>query len=361
VTRPYSILVTMSKRAAAGWTQSLTYLLRGLAARGHRIVLACPADCALIDRLAGTTVEVVPFDFGRGWEPGAARRLAALVRETGVELVNAQESLDRKTAVLSRLLHRFPAKLVITRRQVSHSFPLEAVLYAAVADRIVGVSEGVVRSLPRIRSTVVRNGIDPARLSGAPEPGEVEALRSGLGLDPALPTLGMVSRRKDHETILRAVALLGRPVNVVFVGIEADARLRALEPTLPPGSRVAYTGVQERVLPYYRLLDVKVMATLNEGLSQAVLEALAVGVPVVCAASGGMPEVIRHGETGLLFPPADAAALAAQLGRLLDDPALGPRLVAGGRAAVQGPFHADRMVLETEALYAALLDGERRG
>jgi glycosyltransferase involved in cell wall biosynthesis len=297
--------------------------------------------------------------FERGWSLESARGLARVVRDHDVELLDAQESRDRKAAILARWIYRAPNRLVITRRQMSASFPPENLLYAMAADRVIAISEGVARDLrargmPRKKISVVHTGLDPRRIPGVVPAARLASLRAEHGLDATLPTVGVVARRKDQETLLRAVAR-GRPLNVLFVGIERDEDLAALEPALPPGARVAYTGFRPDVAPYYGLLDVMVLTTLREGLSQAILEAMAAGVPVVSAEVGGTPEVVQDGVNGLLFPPGDDAALADRLTHLLDDPALRARLTEAGRAAVSGPFHMDALARRTEAVYRELL------
>lgn len=360
--RRYRLLLTTWQDFGAGSIQSVQYLAQGLHARGHDVRVACPAQGVLGRRLLAAGVPVVDFRFRRGWSVADARRIDRIAREHDIQLIDAQESRDRKAAILARMLLRTPAQLVITRRQQTSTFPPLNALYAWSADRVIAISEGVKRSLirkgmPGRRISVVHTGLDPERVSGAVSDDELRVLRAELGIDARLPTLGVVARRKDQETLLRAVARLGRPVNVLFAGIERDERLRDLERDLPRGARVAYAGFRERVLPLYRLLDVQVLTTRAEGLSQANLEAMALGLPVVSAAVGGTPEVIRHAENGLLFPPGDDKALCRLLAVLLDDAALRARLVAGGRATVAQRFHADSLVLGTEAVYRELIEG----
>lgn len=357
--RPYRLLLTTWQDFGAGSIQSVQYLAEGLRDAGHRVSVACPADGVLGRRLRAAGVRVVDFDFRRGWSLRSARALARLVDREGIELVDAQESRDRKAAILARRVFRCPARLVVTRRQMSSSFVVENAIYDAVADRLVAISQGVVNSLHgvrRARVAIVHDGLDPERVRGDVAPERLDALRRELGLDPALPTIGVVARRKDQETLLRALPRLGRPVNALFVGIARDGALAALERDVPAECRVAYTGFRDDVLPLWKLLDVKVLTTRAEGLSQAILEAMGHGVPVLASAVGGTPEVIRHGENGLLFPVGDAAALAASLTRVLDDRTLRARLVRAGRHTVAGPFHKDAMVRGTEAVYAELLE-----
>ncbi len=358
---PRRILLTTWQDFGAGSIQSVEYLARGLLQNGHHVHVACPAEGVLGRRLATHGVPLIDFPFRKGWSRENARKLAALVEEHHIELLDAQESRDRKAAILARWLYGVRAKLVITRRQETASFPLQNLIYGWAADRVIAISEGVARSLarrgtPRSRISVVHTGLHPERVEARVSPEEVRKLRENLGLAPKLPTVGMVGRRKDQGTLLRAAALVGRPVNLVFVGIAADDALRSLETGLAAGSIVAYTGFRDAVVPFYHLLDVKVLTTRAEGLSQALLESMALGVPVIAAAAGGVPELVRDGSNGLLYPPGDASGLADALRRLLDDPALRERLVAGGRESVSGHFHADAFVARTEAVYSELLN-----
>lgn len=362
-TRSFRILLTLWFRKWAGDPRAVEELAIGLRARGHAVLVACPADGVLGRRLRAGNVPMADLDFGKGWNLRSARALDALVRDRGIELVDTHAAGDRKAALLARWIFRTPARLVITRRAMSGTFPPLNRVYAASADRIVAISRGVADTLTRggtpvEKISVVHTGIDPARLGKAPDAAALDAIRREFGLNPALPVVGMLARRKNQETLLRAATLLGRPLNLLFVGIERDASLAALEATLPAGTRIGYAGFREPILPFYHVLDVKVLATRSEGLSQAILESMAVGVPVISAAVGGTPEVIAHERNGLLFPPEDAAALAGLLGRLLDDSALRAHLVREGRATVGGYFHTSCMVERTEAVYHELLEND---
>jgi L-malate glycosyltransferase len=350
----------MCKRGGTGSARSVGNLAAGLAARGHDVRVACPGGGALAHQLDAAGVRAVPVEYRRGWDLGAARQIARLVDGEGVELVDAQESRDRKAAILARRVYGASVPLVITRRQESSTFFLEGMLYGRVADRVVAISEGVARSLrrtgiPRGKIRIVHTGVDLHRMAERIEPSVVIALREELGLDPTLPTVAVVARRKDQETLLRAVALLGRALNVLFVGIDRDAHLAALEPPLPAGTRLVYTGFRERVLPFYHLTDVLVLPTRAEGFSQAILEGLALGIPVVSASTGGTPEALCGGRAGLLFPPGNAAALSGCLGRLLEDTTLQRQLSGAGREAVEERFNVSALAERTERVYLDLL------
>jgi len=216
---------------------------------------------------------------------------------------------------------------------------------------------------------VIENGVDPARFSPEPEPDD-RALAARLGLGPGdevVLTVSRLSPRKGHRAALRAIARLAanRPqLRYVFTG-EGDAmraELMALARELGIASRIVAAGfVPDRELPaLYRLARAFVLlgepAELDvEGFGVALLEAAASGVPVIATRTGGMPEAIADGETGLLVAPGDHGAAAAALARLLDDPALARSLGERGRARVIARFSHDRATERVQVLWDELL------
>jgi len=358
--RPLRILLTTWQDFAAGSTTSVRNLAIGLHRRGHAVCVATPGHGVLGQQLLAAGLEVADTQFPSGWSLRGARRLAALARGVGAEVVDAQESRDRKAAVLAKLWDRSLPPLIITRRQLSLSSPVSDWVYGRVADRIIAISHAAGRALTahgvaREKIRTVHTGLDPARLSATPTPSEIAELRASLGLDPTRPTITVVARRKDQETLLRAATRLGRPLNLLFVGIARDAALATLERDLPPEIRTAYTGFVRDIMPYWALTDIKVLTTVAEGLSQALLEAQWLGIPVITADAGGTREAVGDGERGLLYPPRDALALAQCLATMLDDASLRETLRARGRPAMESHFTVDRLAERTESVYAELL------
>jgi glycosyltransferase involved in cell wall biosynthesis len=103
-------------------------------------------------------------------------------------------------------------------------------------------------------------------------------------------------------------------------------------------------------------MDIFVLPSYSEGVSLALLEAMAAGKPVIATAVGGLPEVVTEGENGLLIPPRDAEALAGALARLLTDPALAQRLGTNARARVRENFSLDRLGREINEIYGELVE-----
>ena len=109
-------------------------------------------------------------------------------------------------------------------------------------------------------------------------------------------------------------------------------------------------------MPFYRLLSVSVLPSLIEGLSQTVLESMAMGVPVVASRWGGNPEAVEDGVSGLLFDPLDPRDLADKVNRVLNDSELADSFRERGRRRALEDFNIERTIKETEACFEKLLE-----
>jgi glycosyltransferase involved in cell wall biosynthesis len=212
---------------------------------------------------------------------------------------------------------------------------------------------------------VIRNGVDLSRFSEPPEP---EKLRHELGLPAGTPLVAVVSRLahlKGLEDFLDAVARISPrfPTARFLVVGETNPQhrpyldeLKSLAARLGVADRVIFTGLRSDVPALMSSVNVSVMPSLNEALSNVLLESMAAGAPVVATRVGGTAEALTHGETGLLVEPADPAALAASIARLLEDGEMAARLGRAAQQTIADRFSVERMVKTTEDLYLDLLD-----
>jgi glycosyltransferase involved in cell wall biosynthesis len=201
---------------------------------------------------------------------------------------------------------------------------------------------------------VIRNGIDTERFNHTgPHAG-----------GPAM-LVGRLSPEKDVSNLLRATALAVCELPAFRLEIAGDGAclpaLRAEAESLGLKERVSFLGEVRDVASLLRRASLYVLPSLTEGISLTLLEAMAVGLPVVATHVGGNSEVVADGETGLMVPAQDPAALARAMVRILRDPVQGEVLGRAGRERVEKRFDVRRMVAEYEALYAALLESRRGG
>jgi glycosyltransferase involved in cell wall biosynthesis len=241
--------------------------------------------------------------------------------------------------------------------------PPELIAVGLTADRTIAVSTAVASALrrrfhPRRRLRVVPNGIDLARVEAEPSTQDLAAAQAALG-DAGRPVVVVVARRKDQQILLRALPGLERPVTVAFVGIRPDEELAAAEAAVPARHRIVFVPFTERPLAFYRFATVAALPSRIEGLSQALLEAMSLGVPVIASAAGGNPELIYPGETGLLVPPLDPAAWTRALERMLGDDEFRAHVAGAGRALARGEFTMPRTAERTEVVYREAIERRR--
>jgi glycosyltransferase involved in cell wall biosynthesis len=301
-----------------------------------------------------TPLTHVPLDFSRFGR--VADAIAAVIRKHRIDVVNSHATGDRRACTWLRWRRRLPQAFVVTRRTMPLTSPPELIAVGLTADRTIAVSAAVARALrrrlhPASRLRVVPNGVDLERVDAEPPPSELETARSALQGTDGKPVVVVVARRKDQQILLRALADLQRPVTVAFVGIRPDRELAAAQASVPPRHRIVYVPFTERPLAFYRFATVAALPSRIEGLSQALLEAMSLGVPVIASAAGGNPELIYTGETGLLVPPLDPEAWTRALERMLGDEQLRARMASAARALARGEFTMQRTAARTEAIY----------
>ena len=278
-----------------------------------------------------------------------ARPLAA-ARPRWRRLATRFMRADRRPALVSTEhnrweTHRLPTRLLnrITSRWDDASF--------AVTDEVRESMRGPVGE----RAVTLRHGIDIERVAAErAHRAEVRA-EFGIGDDEfVVVTAANFRPQKDYPNLLGAARLLAdRNVAVRIVAIgqgPQDAEIRALHASLGLGDRVILTGFRNDATRVMAACDAFTLASKWEGLPVAVMEALAIGLPIVATDVGGMAEELHDGVDALLVPPGDSASLADAIERLATDPELCERL--GDAAAARAPeFAVERTVAEIEATY----------
>jgi glycosyltransferase involved in cell wall biosynthesis len=211
------------------------------------------------------------------------------------------------------------------------------------------------------RLQVLYSGVDLSCIPDQPDGHEVRRRFGIAGGALVLGTVANLFARKGYEVMLQALPriLKSSPeVHYLIVGsgdAAYEARLRALVRDLGLENHVHFSGFQESVSPWLAAMDVYVHPALMEGFGIAVLEAMAMRKPVVATTTGGLPEIVQGGETGLLVPPGDPDALAKVVLLLLRDSARRLALGEAGRVRVATHFTMDAMMSRLTSGYGTLL------
>lgn len=231
-----------------------------------------------------------------------------------------------------------------------------------LATHVVAVSERVATyaarefRIPEDRLTTIMNGVDLERFR--------PSTRTRDSRTPVVGCTARLSPENDHATLLRAFAHLGQQwpnAQLLLVGRgPEEAALRVLGDTLGLGGRIRFAGEHADVAPWLSRMDVYAQAARLAGISNSILEAMACGLPLVATDVGGTSEVVVHGDTGLLVPPADPAALADALSTLLANPAMALACGRAGRARAETHFGESLMLQKIEALLDRLVQRELR-
>jgi glycosyltransferase involved in cell wall biosynthesis len=372
-----------------GTERQFTNLAVGLDAERFHVEFGClRLRGALADELRAHDIAVREYPIRSFYDPHAPLaqlRFARQLRRDEVDVVHAYNFYGNVFAVPAARLAGVPAVVASIRDMgvYLNAAQRRAQRWACrLADRVLVNAEAVRRWLVQdgydeSRISVIPNGIDLARFESAPAP---STLRAEYALDAGTPVVLLVSRlvpRKGIEHFLEAAARVLRQIpeaRFVIVGEPATPRVRpdgtretsfravleAQAARLGVSRHVVFTGLRRDIPALMAEAAVSVLPSLSEGLSNVLLESMAMGAPVVATRVGGAPEVIEHGVSGLLVPPGAPAELARAIVALHPPRPRAPRLGRAARGVVTERYSLERMVHDTTREYHRLLDHSSR-
>jgi glycosyltransferase involved in cell wall biosynthesis len=366
--RPLRILHT---EGSTGWGGQEIRILdesAGLRARGHDVQIAAPASAPIFAAAERRNIPVHPVALDKR-SLSSLMAFVRIVRQMKPDVIVTHSSSDSWIAtVTTRML---PSRTAIVRtRHLSTPVAagiLNRWLYGHVPARVVTTGEAIREHLIAVL------GLSPAAVVSVPtgadvsrfQPGDRAASRTRLGLAGGGPIIGIVATLrswKGHRFLISAMSdprLAAARLVIVGDGPQ-DAVLRNQAAASGVGARIIFAGQQEDVAPWLQAFDVFVLpSTGNEGVPQALMQAMATGLPVVTTAVGAIPELVRDGETGLVVPTENAVALADAIARLLADGALAAWLGAAGSARISQSFTNVSMLDRMEEILLQAAAGAR--
>lgn len=360
-----TVMQVLHQGGGAGSVISTLHLSLGLARAGHHVRFVCPpgSEVEALARAGG--LEVHPLRLRARQERANGAALAGLLARHPVDVINSQSSIDRRALTWLALTRRLPAPLVVTRRQMPRTFFLENWLVSRLAAQVVAVSRAVGEALirrgtPHRKLTVIPNGVVTERIDVPVSGSALEQWKVRIGLEPSRRTIGIVARPKDQAVVLRALQDVRTPVRLVLAGVDPQSPLGQAAGKVAARHAVVCLPFTPEVRPLYDLLDVVLLPSHSEGLSQALLEAMALGKPVIASASTGNLELVSDGVDGRLVPPMVSTAWAAAIEELLHNGELARRLGSAARRTARQTFGLERTVERTAQLYESLLQGRPR-
>lgn len=319
-------------------------------------------DGPLVEKMKALGVPAWQLEMKSILDLTAAKKLAALCKTEGYDVIHAQYPRENYIAILSRHFG-CKARIVFTNHLILEQ-PLpwkllnrlftpknHAVLTVCTYGRKVLERNGMAKD--KIR--VLFNGVDA---KAAPAHDRTILREFGVREDEKVVTiLTRFSEEKGVPFLLRSVAKLKAettvPFRLLLVGTGPDFdRDKALIPQLGLEDTVILTGFRSDTARLLAASDVYLNSSSSEAMSFAILEALAAGLPLVVTDVGGNPELVHTGDTcGLTVPYGDEAAYAAAIARLLEDDALRQQYSAAARAKAQGEFDLYHLLDELFEIY----------
>jgi glycosyltransferase involved in cell wall biosynthesis len=356
----FSLHVDTARTWRGGQNQVLVTVL-GLRSLGHRAMLVAHPDGELRMR-ASEGLELLPLAPVTEMDLSAAWRLARALKQLNPDIVHAHDphGVAMAALALSMSIQPVTPPLVASRRVDFRirGNALSRWKYRQV-DCFICASEAIRQLLledyvePE-RAVTVHEGIDLGRVAAA-TPANIH---EEFWLPHGAPIVGNVAAlvpHKGQKHLIEAAALVVRRVPDARFVIAGEGELReSLEHQvkhLGLEKHVVFAGFRPDVLSFHKSFDIFVMSSVTEGLGTSILDAMAAGRPVVGTTAGGIPEVVKDGETGLLVPPRDHEAMANAIVKLLKDEALRKRMGAAGMTLAQSTFSAERMVEATLRVY----------
>jgi len=368
------VLAELAGSASYGGGERYLELLFGRLDRTrYRAMLICPEPGPFVGRMKERGVETHLVHLAPLFNPLALWRLTRLLRQKRVTILQTHGAranfygriagrLAGVPVIISTVHNSLKDYEVRSLRRWLYAFLLRLTL--PLVHRIVCVSEANRRDLieecpaASAKAYTVYNGVDP---SAFPSQLDRQTVRQKFGITqgPVLVTIARLTEQKGHRYLMQALPRLLQTwpqLCCMFVG-EGELRdaLHHMAIDLGVEQACRFMGVREDIADILAAVDVVVLPSSSEGFPFVLLEALAMGCPVVASRVNGIPELIENQKTGLLVSPRDPHALMVAIREVLSNPTAAAKMGAEGRAVVRERFTVDRMVANTTAIFDVAL------
>ena len=349
-----------------GGEQQVAHLINGLTNEVELQLLITPFQSELQKKME-SRLTCVGYERKGSVNLSLARLIKNVCAEHKIDLIHAHDSHAHTAAFLSAVIYKNKTPIVLSRRV---DFKVSGNLFSrwkynhSNIKSIIAVSEAIKTILlPVINKKEIINVVyDCIDLSRYQDESDVHFLKRELNLPLTTKLIGNLSALADHKdypTFIRtANELLKSHSNIHFV-VAGDGPLREeiMNSVKVMGleQHITFLGFRKDVPPILKSLDVFLMTSKTEGLGSVLLEAFACGIPVVSTNAGGIPEIVKQNQTGLIAPVGDEQELANQVDQLLSNDELRNSLVNNATEFVKH-FSIKATALQTKAVYQSLLE-----
>ena len=363
------IFIAESSTAVGGQELAVILHAEGLLKRGHELRLILEPESPIARMAVDKRLPVTLMTMRKSRYPEAIVTLRALMARHRPAILQVNSSRDSWIGAMASRLVRPRPKLLRIRHisaPLNRNF-MTRLLYRHLFDMVV-----VTGGDKTTRELVERDGLAPDRVAGFPIGLDVDYfrpaapdrdLRQEFGLPKEHLLVGLISylrSYKGHEYFIEAARIIAAErddVTFVIVGEGPEERsIRTRIEQLGLQAQIRMLGFRRDLLNVFRSFDVFAIPSVEgDTIPQVLMQALAIGIPVVSTTVGSIPDVVIQGETGFVVPPRDAGALAERIAGLLDDAALRTRMGAQGRSLVERLYSLEQMLDRMENVYDRLI------
>ena len=359
-----------------GSERNISQLLAGIDKDRFELYVACLTSIKLAENVRDPSAPIIDLHGDGIYTLGGLKNLALLrrlVHEKKISLIlTYHESSDFYGLALSHLC-RIP--VICSRRDMGFKtrrrHRLAYRLVGRYFNSVIAVSDAVKKEVvkrhwfPENRIVTIYNAIS-ANEYGKTNDGI--AIRAKMGINPNRPIVGVVAnirRVKGHQYFVQAASIIHKrhpEVEFLVIGYDMIKDGYSIPQLKQHGEQVGisqnlhFIGGRTKIASLVSLFDVAVLPSLSEGFSNVILEYMASSKPVVATNVGGNPEIVVHGETGLLVPPADSDALASAILSILEDKDMESKFGMAGRKRVEERFNLDVMLRNYENLFEEVIN-----
>ena len=339
-----------------GGSTCAAHLGLALAKHGHQVWVGCPKDSWMANLLNNNPlISLIPIPLKTPLDARSVRTVAHCTRQQKITFILCNASADRYIAWLATRLYNLNVCLLHIRHTMPASFAIQWQyrLYRGLHYKIIAISQAVQQALiqqgiPANKIATIYHGIPQATT----QPQAQQQLKKKLQLNQ--PVIACLSRLKRQDILLQALSYLKTPIQVLFIGIHEPPNYIPLRQKAETyGHQIQYTGELDPVTAklHLSLADIHVLCSEQEGLGQAVIEAMMLHIPVIASQVGGILEIITHKHTGLLFDNQKPQQLAQHIQHLLTNPSDKKQLATNGYQWAQQQFNTAQTVAQYEIIF----------
>jgi glycosyltransferase involved in cell wall biosynthesis len=358
-----NILLLSAGKGWGGIESQVVTLASALLKKGHKIIIGCPDEGQVQHNakklgLPTTTINVV-----NSGDLFAVSRIVKTVKRENIKIIIANLGKEYWPAAMAAKISG--VKLIFVRHQLDKLKKSTAWLISQHVDKVVAVSQCVKDSLvnneiPSEKIAAIYNGIEMDKFNAAVA--DKNKVRAELNIDKdaiVIGHAGKLDKGKGVFDLLRAMENVCEKyltARLLFVGEgPAQKELEILSGKLGLKNKVTFVGVQRDIFKMYSVMDIFVLAsTTREAFGMALVEAMAMEIPVIGTTIGGIPEIIQNGINGILVNANDSQSLAGGIIKYVEDRNFSKKVSLEGRKTVEEKFTNKRMADEFEELFKKL-------